>query len=112
MNRLSDPTTDQNVSSESVLLPKNSSEGNVQKDDTRGNRAKPRLLTVSYSCLVIVQTWFVFGLTIGYTSPVLSDLEGNGNSSAPLDKTAYQDLFSVRQIPVVVSCLFYSLNGV
>lgn len=97
MSRLSDPTTEQNVSSESSLLPKNSCEGNVQNDDRRGSRVKPRLLTVSYSCSVIVQTWFVFGLTIGYTSPVLSDLEGNGNSSAPLDKTAYQDLFSVSQ---------------
>lgn len=85
MNRLLDPAAE--------LLLKQSCEGNVQKEDTRGSH-KPRLLTVSYSCAVIVLTWFVFGLTIGYTSPVLSDLEGNGNSSAPLDKISYQDLFS------------------
>ena len=74
-----------------------SSNGIVQSDDSRDDiSGKPaRLLTVSYSCLIIIQTWLVFGLTIGYTSPVLSDLEGNGNCSAPLDKITYQDLFSV-----------------
>ena len=97
MSYLADPTTGACVSDKSLLLPEGA--GNVQKDVPRGSKAnsrvKPRLLTVSYSCAVIVQTWFVFGLTIGYTSPVLSDLEGNGNSSAPLDKITYQDLFSV-----------------
>ena len=92
-SRLSDPTTEKNE--ESLLLLKNSDEGNVQKDDPRESKVKPRLLTVSYSCIIIIQTWLVFGLTIGYTSPVLSDLEGDGNSSAPLDKITYQDLFSV-----------------
>ena len=76
-------------------LLKQLNEGNVQKEDTTLKSYKPRLLTVSYSCAVIVLTWFVFGLTIGYTSPVISDLEGNGNSAAPLDKTSYQDLFIV-----------------
>ena len=88
MERLIDPATEQSISS---------SYGTIQKDndDTRSSSKKPRLLTVSYSCLIIVQTWTVLGLTIGYTSPVLSDLEGNGNSSAPLDEITYQDLFSV-----------------
>ena len=85
--RLLDPATE--------LLLKQPFEGNVQKEDTCKTGHKPRLLTVSYSCAVIILTWFVFGLTIGYTSPVLNDLEENGNSSAPLDKTSYQDLFSV-----------------
>ena len=67
-------------------------------NDSHGNSGKPRLLTVSYSCLIIVQTWLVMGLTIGYTSPVLSDLEGNGTCSAPLDKISYQDLFSVSEL--------------
>ena len=77
-----------------------SSYGTIQNDinDSRGSSWKPRLLTISYSCLIIVQTWTVLGLTIGYTSPVLSDLEGNGNSSAPLDKIIYQDLFSVSKL--------------
>ena len=104
MSYLADPTTEQNVSDKSLLLPENSRKGNVQKDVPRGSiansRVKPRLLTVSYSCAIIVQTWFVFGLTIGYTSPVLSNLEGSGNSSAPLDKTTYQDLFSVSCVYV------------
>ena len=111
MSHLADPTTEQKVSTESLLLSKKLCEGNVQNasqnDSTRGaGRTKPaRLLTVSYSCLIIVQTWFVFGLTVGYTSPVLSDLEGNpnGNSSAPLDKLTYQDLFSVCQIMLLIS---------
>lgn len=82
-DRLIDPTVEQSY-------------GIVQTADSRDSNSKPRLLTVSYSCLIIVQTWLVFGLTIGYTSPVLSDLEGaNMNSPAPLDKISYQDLFSV-----------------
>ena len=92
MNRLIDPATEQSISSQY---------GTVQSDDLRDDSSgkSPRLLTVSYLCLIIVQTWLVMGLIIGYTSPVLSDLEGNGNSSAPLDKISYQDLFSVsRQI--------------
>ena len=90
MNRLIDPAKD--------LEHSISSYGTVQNDnsDSHGTSGKPRLRTVSYSCLIIVQTWLVMGLTIGYTSPVLSDLEGNGNYSAPLDKISYQDLFSVR----------------
>ena len=106
MSWLADPTTEQNVSDKSVLLPEKSREGNVQKDVPRGNIVKPRLLTVSYSCAIIVQTWFVFGLTIGYTSPVLSNLEGNGNSSAPLDKITYQDLFSVSLRSILVLCSY------
>ena len=74
-----------------------SSYGAIQNDKTplTSSVGKPRLITVSYSCLIVVQTWLIMGLTIGYTSPVLSDLEGNGTSSAPLDKISYQDLFSV-----------------
>jgi len=95
MGSLIDPTTEQNISSY----------GTYQDDDDGAqckslSAPKPRLLTVSYSCLIIVQTWLVFGLTMGYTSPVLSDLEGNRNSSlkAPLDKIGYQDLFSVSEL--------------
>ena len=94
---LLDPTTE--------LLLKQSYEGSVQKEGTTRKNYKPRLLTVSYSCSVIVLTWFVFGLTVGYTSPVLSDLEGNGNSSAPLDKTSYQDLFSVCSEVNLLLCI-------
>ena len=82
-----DPVKEQSISSYGTI------QNNIS--DSRGSSGKPRLLTVSYSCLIIVQTWTVVGLTMGYSSPVLSDLEGNGNSSAPLDKIIYQDLFSV-----------------
>ena len=96
MNRLIDPATDL----ERSIITSISSYGAVQNDNSRGMRSngKPRLRTVSYSCLIFVQTWLVMGLTIGYTSPVLSDLEGNGNFSAPLDKINYQDLFSVSEV--------------
>ena len=101
MSRLADPTTEVCVS-DKLLEGTGNVQNEAQKDIPHANdgsiansRVKPRLVTVSYSCAIIVQTWFVFGLTIGYTSPVLSDLEGNGNSSAPLDKVTYQDLFSV-----------------
>ena len=78
-----------------LLLPEKRPYGTVQSSSI-DNNTKPRLWTVAYSCAVIVQSWLVFGLTIGYTSPVLSDLEGDdGSSSAPLGKTTYQDLFSV-----------------
>ena len=91
MNKIMDSATEQGISSYRT----------VQNDDTRGISAKPlrgaKLLTVSYSCFIIVQPWLVFGLTVGYTSPVLDELEGNGNSSAPLDKLTYQDLFSVSE---------------
>ena len=92
MNRLIDPATEQSGIS---------SYGTVQGDDDSRDASsakRPRLLTVSYSCLIIAQTWLVMGLTIGYTSPVLSDLEGDGNSSAPLDEISYQDLFSVSRL--------------
>jgi len=122
MNDLADPTTEQKVSSELLLLselsPKMSCElareVNVQPegdDQHHNSNVKPRLLTVSYSCLVIVQTWLIFGLTVGYTSPVLSDLqhECDDNSSAPLDKIVYQDLFSVSEIkPVFLYCIYFS----
>lgn len=89
MNRLIDSATEQGASSYKT----------VQNDDSRDISTKPaRLLTVSYSCFIIVQPWLVFGLTVGYTSPVLNNLEGNGNSSAPLDKLTYQDLFSVSEL--------------
>ena len=86
----------------------------VQNDDTRGISAKPlrgaKLLTVSYSCFIIVQPWLVFGLTVGYTSPVLDELEGNGNSSAPLDKLTYQDLFSVSELAFRVQCILVPIK--
>jgi len=90
MDRLIDPMTEQRKSSYRTFQ-------DNSDDDPQCKNMKPRLLTVSYSCLIIVQTWLVFGLTIGYTSPVLSDLEGNRNSTAPLDKIGYQDLFSVSK---------------
>ena len=59
-----------------------------------------RLWTVSFSCIVAIQTWFIYGYAIGYTAPVLNDLGTltDSNSSqryTSLRKTSYQDTFSV-----------------
>jgi len=101
-NLISDQDEDKNTSSD-LLLPEKQTHGTVQTShgDNLGDNnvkpsVKPRLLKVSYSCVVIVQSWLIYGLSIGYISPVLSDLEGSdSNSSAPLDKLVYQDLFIV-----------------
>ena len=105
MSRLSNPISDQSddqSTSSDLLLPDKQTHGTVQTEVQTsyagGNNEKPRLLTVSFSCVVIVQSWLMYGLSVGYISPVLSDLEGSGgNSSAPLDKLVYQDLFTVSQ---------------
>ena len=101
MSRLASLISDQGEeknSSSDLLLPEKQSHGTVQTS-CGANNVKPRLLTVSYSCVVIVQSWLIYGLSVGYISPVLSDLEGSGrNSSAPLDKLVYQDLFTVSKL--------------
>lgn len=102
-----------NQSRELLLVEKRSkkrSYGSVQSlSDSDDHCGKPRLLTVAYSCLVIIQSWLVVGLTIGYTSPVLCDLEDSSTNETfrpPLYKTSYQDLFSVS----VTIAMFLNFN--
>ena len=54
-----------------------------------------RIRTVVYSCVVAIQAWFVNGYSIGYTSPILSDLDSANSTYASLHKSVYQDIFSV-----------------
>ena len=63
--------------------------------DTPTRKNRFRLWTVSCSCLVVIQTWFIYGYAIGYTAPVLSDLGEVNTTYTSLSKTSYQDTFSV-----------------
>ena len=63
--------------------------------DTPSRKHRFRLWTVTCSCLVAVQTWILFGYSIGYTAPVLNDLEELNSTYTSLRKTNYQDTFSV-----------------
>ena len=65
------------------------------KMDTPSRKYRFRLWTVSCSCLVAIQTWFIYGYAIGYTAPVLNDLGEINNTYTSLRKTSYQDTFSV-----------------
>ena len=64
--------------------------------DTPSRRYRFRLWSVSYSCIVAIQTWFIYGYAIGYTAPVLNDLGTLNSTYTSLSRTSYQDTFSVR----------------
>ena len=54
-----------------------------------------RLCTVTCSCMVAIQTWFLYGYSIGYTAPVLNGLGDVNTTYTSLRKSSYQDTFSV-----------------
>ena len=63
--------------------------------DTPSQKHRVRLWTVSFSCIVAIQTWFIYGYAIGYTDPILNDLGTLNSTYTSLSKTSYQDTFSV-----------------
>ena len=63
--------------------------------DTPSHKHRFRLWTVTCSCMVVIQTWFIYGYSIGYTAPVLNDLGDVNSTYTSLSKTSYQDTFSV-----------------
>ena len=63
--------------------------------DTPIRKYQFRLCTVSCSCMVAIQTWFIYGYSIGYTAPVLNDLGEVNNTFTSLNTISYQDTFSV-----------------
>lgn len=63
--------------------------------DTPSRKYRFRLWTVTCSCLVAIQTWFIYGYAIGYTAPLLNDLGSVNTTYTSLRKTSYQDIFSV-----------------
>jgi len=72
-------------------------------------RRRFRVKTLAYSCVVAIQAWFVYGYSIGYTSPILSDLDSANTTYASLHKSVYQDIFSVRS-PSDLQTNFGTLN--
>ena len=60
-------------------------------------RRSHRLWGVAYVFTVAIQTFFVMGFSIGFTSPVLADLKEE-DGYASLGKPIYQDLFNVRML--------------
>ena len=73
---------------------------------SRNHRFCPwfRLWTVTCSCMVAIQTWFIYGYSIGYKAPVLNGLGDVNTTYTSLRKISYQDTFSVSsymQWPVI-----------
>ena len=63
--------------------------------DTPSRNHRFRLWTVTCSCMVAIQTWFIYGYSIGYTAPVLNDLGDVNSTYTSLREASYQDTFSV-----------------
>ena len=64
-------------------------------EDAPSQKHRFRLWTVSFSCIAVIQTWFIYGYAIGYTDPILNDLGTLNSTYTSLSKTSYQDTFSV-----------------
>ena len=74
----------------------------IQPDDsaitvTREIR-NTRLTTVTYSVAIALIGALLFGYAIGYSSPVISDLEKNATDEDYLHKKEYQGIFNVSRL--------------
>ena len=56
-----------------------------------------RLITVTYSVAIPLIGSLLFGYAIGYSSPVINELEKENKSEGYLDRYEYQGVFSVRK---------------
>lgn len=54
-----------------------------------------RVWAVAYVCVVSIQAVFILGFALGFSSPVLSELGDEKSGYTSLQKTTYQDIFSV-----------------
>ena len=86
------------------LLPPSSSIYAIQPDDSGRVVTKSikdtRLTTVTYSSAIVLMGSLLFGFAIGYSSPVISDLEHDPTSTTPagyLHEKEYQGVFSVSK---------------
>ena len=70
--------------------------------DPPSQKYRFRLWTVSCSCIVAIQTWFIYGYAIGYTDPILNDLGTLNSTYSSLSKTSYQDTFSVSKTIILL----------
>ena len=89
---------------EKLLPPSRLKSYAIQPDDSGKSPTKKitdtRLTTVTYSVAIALIGALLFGYAIGYSSPVISDLEHHGNHSTGknyLRKKEYQGIFNVRQ---------------
>ena len=92
------------------LLPPSSSIYAIQPDDLGRVVTKSikdtRLTTVTYSSAIVLMGSLLFGFAIGYSSPVISDLEAiNTTSAGYLHEKEYQGVFSVSKGVWVCVCL-------
>ena len=86
---------------EEKLLPPSRLKSHVIQPDDSGrsltkNISDTRLTTVTYSVAIALIGALLFGYAIGYSSPVIADLE-NGTHTDYLEEYEYQGIFSVRQ---------------
>jgi len=87
------------------LLPPASTAYGIQPGDSgrvvTRNIKDTRLTTVTYSAVIVLMGSLLFGYAIGYSSPVISDLEDSETNTTPagyLHENQYQGIFSVRSI--------------
>jgi len=91
-----------------LLLPPKSA---IQPDDSGRILTRSihdtRLYTVTYSVAIALIGSLLFGYAIGYSSPVISDLEEkNENNDSYLGRNEYQGVFSVRHSFIGSCCAF------
>ena len=81
----------------------------IQPDDSRTLTRKisdTRLITVTYSVAIALIGSLLFGYAIGYSSPVINELEEkreNNTKEGYLERNEYQGVFSVRKFIVIYS---------
>jgi len=100
------------------LLPPSSSIYAIQPDDLGRVVTKSikdtRLTTVTYSSAIVLMGSLLFGFAIGYSSPVISDLEHDPTNTTPagyLREKEYQGVFSVSKGVWVCVCVCLGVCG-
>ena len=87
---------------EKLLPPSRLKSYAIQPDDSGKSPTKKitdtRLTTVTYSVAIALIGALLFGYAIGYSSPVISKLEGNSTQTGKnyLNKKEYKGIFNVR----------------
>ena len=86
---------------EKLLPPSGLKSYAIQPDDSGKSLTRKisdtRLTTITYSVAIALIGALLFGYAIGYSSPVISDLESNTTGKNYLSKKEYQGVFNVRQ---------------
>ena len=86
---------------EKLLPPSRLKSYAIQPDDSGKSLTRKisdtRLTTITYSVAIALIGALLFGYAIGYSSPVISDLESNTTGKNYLSKKEYQGVINVRQ---------------